>query len=261
MTDLLGQLVLGGELGEARGAERLAFEGVGHSAACPSHARCSRPIRRNLRQEPVSVSIRQRDAARVPGKVARPARPMGAADRRLRLHQCDGCARGGGQFDRALACRQATVGHRRHAGRYQGHHRDRRYADRNGLAAFFRLALGEGRGLRARAARRRRGHSRQDGNDGIRRIRAARHAQSVEHRAHAGRLVERFGGVGRRRHRQRGARYPGDQLDRASGELLRLRRLQADGQRAQPPGQPRLSEPKLHRHPRRFARRRLAGCP
>ncbi len=46
-----------------------------------------------------------------------------------------------------------------------------------------------------------------------------------------------------------GARHPGDQLDRASGELLRLRRLQADGQRAQPPRQPRLSEPELHRHP------------
>ena len=81
------------------------------------------------------------------------------------------------------------------------------------------------RGERARAARRRRGHRRQDGDDRIRRIAAARHAQSVEHGAHAGRLVERFGGVGRGRHRQRRARHPGDRLDHSAGELLRHHRL------------------------------------
>ena len=113
----------------------------------------------------------------------------------------------------------------------------------------------------ARAARRRRGHPRQDGDDRIRRVRAARHAQSVEHRAYAGRLVERLGGRGRRRHRQRGARHPGDRLDHPAGELLRLRRLQAERQCAQPRRQPRLSEPELHRRARRVARGRLAGRP
>ena len=38
-----------------------------------------------------------------------------------------------------------------------------------------------------------------------------------------------------------GARHAGHQLDRPPGELLRLRRLQAERQRAQPPRQPRLS--------------------
>src|ERR1700692_55483 len=47
-----------------------------------------------------------------------------------------------------------------------------------------------------------------------------------------------------RRHRQRRTRDPGHQLDRASGELLRHGWLQADCERDQPPGQPRLSEPK-----------------
>ena len=62
-----------------------------------------------------------------------------------------------------------------------------------------------------------------------------------------------------RRHRQRRARHPGDRLDHPAGELLRLRRLQAERQRAQSRRQSRLSEPELHRHSRRFARRRLAG--
>ena len=147
---------------------------------------------------------------------------MGAADRRLRLHQSAGGARGGGAIDRTLARRQAAVADRRHAGRHQGHYRDGRYADPDGLAAVCRLALGEGRRQRARAARRRRRDPRQDGDDRVRRVRAARHAQSVEYRAHAGRLVERLGGRRRRRHRQRGARHPGDRLDDPAGEFLRL---------------------------------------
>src|SRR5579862_7814439 len=141
---------------------------------------------------------------------------MGAADRRLRLYQSAGGARRGGPRHRALACRQAAVGHRWHAGRHQGHHRDRRHADRNGLAAVRRLALGERCRVRSGVARCRCRHHRQDGDDGIRRIRAARHAQSLEHSAHARRLVERLGGFRRRRHRQRRARHPGHQLDRSS---------------------------------------------
>ena len=69
-------------------------------------------------------------------------------------------------------------------------------------------------------------------------------------RTHARRLVERLGGVRRRRHRQRGARHAGDRFDRAAGELLRLRRFQAERERAQPRRQSRLSEPELHRNSR-----------
>ena len=187
------------------------------------------------------------------------ARLLGAAHRRLRLHQPAGGARSGGEVHRTLARRQAAVADRRHAGRHQGHLRDRRHADRDGLAALRRLAVQQGLRERAGAARRRRGHRRQDGDDGVCGIRAARHAQSVERRAHAGRIVERLGGFRRGRHRQRGARHAGDRLDAAAGELLRLRRFQDQRQRAQPPGQSRLPEPELHRHPRRDARRHLAG--
>ena len=51
-------------------------------------------------------------------------------------------------LDRALARRQAAVADRRHAGRDQGHHRDRRHADRPGLAD-------RGRARRRAAIRRR----------------------------------------------------------------------------------------------------------
>ncbi len=50
---------------------------------------------------------------------------------------------------------------------------------------------------RARAARRRRVIIGKTVTTEFAAFRAARHAQSVEHRAHAGRLVERLGGSGR----------------------------------------------------------------
>ncbi len=109
----------------------------------------------------------------------------------------------------------------------------------------------EGLGERAGVARSRRGHRRQDGDDRVRGIRAARHAQSVERRAYAGRIVDRLGGFGRGRRRERRARHPGDRLDHSPGELLRLRRLQAERQRAQSRRQPRLPQPELHRRARR----------
>ena len=182
----------------------------------------TKPVMRSYLAARADFASGQADAAAISRTLARIARRMGAADRRLRRHRSAGGARRGGAIERALARRQAVIADRRHAGRHQGHYRDGRYADPDGLAAVRRLALGEGRRQRARAARRRRGDPRQDGDDRVRRVRAARHAQSVEHRAHAGRLVERLGGRRRRRHRQRGARHPGDRLDHPAGELLRL---------------------------------------
>jgi Asp-tRNA(Asn)/Glu-tRNA(Gln) amidotransferase A subunit family amidase len=60
-------------------------------------------------------------------------------------------------------------------------------------------------------------------------------------------------------HRQRRARHASNRLDYPAGELLRLFRLQAERERAQSRRLPRLPEPKLHRHSRCLARRRLAG--
>ena len=51
-------------------------------------------------------------------------------------------------------------------------------------------------------------------------------------RAHAGRIEQRLRRGGRLRHGAGGARDPGCRLDPASGELLRLRRLQAECRRA-----------------------------
>ena len=228
-------------------------------------AECAKRYRAN-KARPAAVSrggeefcLRRADAAAIPRTRRSNCSISGSRGLALSFAPISGGARGRGAIDRALARRQAAVADRRHADRHQGHHRDLRYADRNGLAAVCRLALGERRRQCARAARRRRGHSRQDGDDGVRGVRAARHAQSLEYGAHAGRLVERFGGVGRRRHRQRRARHAGDRLDHPAGELLRLFRLQAERERAQPRRLPRLSEPELHRHSRRLARRRVAG--
>ena len=54
-------------------------------------------------------------------------------------------------------------------------------------------------------------------------------------------------------------RHPGGRLDPAAGQLLRLRRLQAERRRDQPRRQLRLLQPELHRRARRHARRCLAG--
>ena len=187
------------------------------------------------------------------------ARAMGAADRRLRLHQSAGGARGGGSIDRTLARRQAGLADRRHAGRHQGHHRDGRHADRDGLAAVCRLALGEGRRLRARAARRRRRHHRQDGHHRVRRVRAARHAQSVEP-AHtpggssSGSAASVAAGIASA---ALGTQVISSTVRPASycgcvGFKPSVNALNREGSHDYP-------EPELHRHPRRVARRRLAG--
>jgi Amidase len=85
-----------------------------------------------------------------------------------------------------------------------------------------------------RAARGRWGDRGQDRDHGVRGDRAARHPQSLGSRPHARRLQQRVGGGGRRRGHSGRARHPSDRLDAASGELLWLLRLQADGRRAQP---------------------------
>ena len=102
------------------------------------------------------------------------------------------------------------------------------------LAAVRRLPQRARRRERRRAARGRRRHRRQDGDDRVRRDRAARHPQSVGSGAHARRLQQRLRRGGRAGRDRGRARHPGDRLDPAAGELLRLLRLQADGRRDQP---------------------------
>ena len=102
------------------------------------------------------------------------------------------------------------------ADRRQGHHRYVRHADRVGLADLSRPSAAGGRGLRGAAAPRRRGDARQDRDLRIRRHGAAGNHQSAQSRAYAGRLVERFGGGGRRPHGAGGARHPDRRLGAAA---------------------------------------------
>ena len=77
-------------------------------------------------------------------------------------------------------------------------------------------------------APRRRGDAGQDRDLRIRRHGAAGNHQSAQSRAYAGRLVERLGGSGRRRHGAGGARHPDRRLGAPPELLLRDLRLQAD---------------------------------
>ncbi len=129
----------------------------------------------------------------------------------------------------------------------------------NGSPLFAGLPQRARRRERRRAARGRRRDHRQDRDHRVRRDRAARHPQSVGPRPHAGRVEQRLGGRGRRRRHSGRARHPGDRLDAASGELLRLLRLQADDRRDQPRRQLRRAEPELHRDARREPRGGVAG--
>jgi hypothetical protein len=87
--------------------------------------------------------------------------------------------------------------------------------------------------LRRAVAPRRRGDPRQDCDLRIRRQRAAGNHQPAQCRAHAGRLVERLGGSGRRSHGAGGARHPDRRLGAAAVVVLRDFRLQADLQHLQ----------------------------
>ena len=81
----------------------------------------------------------------------------------------DGARAAADRADRTLARGPAAVADRRHAGRHQGHHRDRRHADREGLAAVRGLPLRARCRQRRRAARSRRGDRGQDRDHRIRR--------------------------------------------------------------------------------------------
>jgi hypothetical protein len=91
------------------------------------------------------------------------------------------------------------------------------------------------------------GDPREGRDDGVRRNRAARHSQSVGPGADPGWVEQRLRSGGRVRHGAGGTRHSGRQVSFASGELLRLRRLQTERRRDQSWGQLRLFQPELHR--------------
>ena len=109
-----------------------------------------------------------------------------------------------------------------------------------------------------RITRGRRGDPRQGRDDGVRRDRAARHPQSVGPRAHPGRIEQRLRRRRGLRHGAGGPWHPGRRLDPTAGELLRLRRLQAERRRDQSRRQLRLLQPELHRCSCGLSRRCLA---
>ena len=135
-------------------------------------------------------------------------------------------------LDRALARGQATLADRRHADRRQGHHRDERHAHGERFAAVRRLAQRSRRRERRGLARGGRVIVGKTVTTEFACDRAARDPQPVGSAPHARRLEQRFGrGVAGAR--SAWDRHAGDRLDRAAGELLRLRRIQAHGRRDQ----------------------------
>ena len=85
-----------------------------------------------------------------------------------------------------------------------------------------------GRRRRGQSPRRRRGHHGQDGHDALCLDRSADHAQSLEPRANAGRLVERLGRRRGLRHVLRRDRHADRRLDHAAGVVLRRGGNEAD---------------------------------
>ena len=163
--------------------------------------------------------------------------------------------------DRALACRQAAVADRRHAGRHQGHHRDRSTC-RPRTARRCSTGYRTERDGASVAALREAGAvivgktvTTEFAVD-----RAARHPQPARPDAHAGRLVERLGGGRRCRHDRGRARHAGDRLDRPAVQLLRLLRLQADGRRDQSRRQLRWAERKASHGPIAASLPEEPGC-
>src|SRR5205085_1714874 len=78
------------------------------------------------------------------------------------------------------------IADRRDAARHQGHHRDRRHADRARLAAVCRLPHRSRRRQRCGFARGGRGDPRESGDHRVRRHRTPRHPQSMGPGAHPG---------------------------------------------------------------------------
>ena len=122
----------------------------------------------------------------------------------------------------------------RHPDRGQGPDRHRRHADRLRLADLSRPPAGGRRRLRRAGARRRRGRPRQDRDDRVRQLHAGQDRQPAQPGAHAGRLVERLGRGGGRRHGAARLRHADRRLGDPARRLLRLRRLQAELRPDQP---------------------------
>ncbi len=116
----------------------------------------------------------------------------------------------------------------RPAGRRQGPDRH------GGLADLLRFAdppgpsSGEGRGVRAQVARRGRDRPRQDRHHGVRGVLAGEDAQPPRSIAHAGRILQRFGGRSGRRNGACSARVADRRLRRTPRRVLRSDRVQAD---------------------------------
>ena len=115
----------------------------------------------------------------------------------------------------------------RGAGRHQGHLRHRRHADRIRLAAVGRPHAASRCGGGGSASRGRRRDHGQDRHHGIRLFSSRQDQEPARPRAHAGRLVERLGGGGRRRHGAGRDRLADQRLGDPSGRVLRRGRLQA----------------------------------
>ncbi len=204
---------------------------------------------------------RQDDAARLSRRMPEAHRRTRRQHRRLRQAEQGRRAQGGRRLDRALARRQAAVADRRHADRDQGHHRNRRHADRPGLAHVGGPGVAPRFRERACVARSRRHHPRQDHHDGIRRHPSvAQDPEPARSWTHAGRLVERLVRRGRLRHGAGRTRHPGGRLDPAALELLRRGRLQAQRRRDQPQRLARSFQPELPGRHRRDLGRHLGGA-
>ena len=111
------------------------------------------------------------------------------------------------------------------------------------------------RGLRRVAARGGRGRARQDRHDGVRHLRAAADGQPARPGTHAGRVLERLGGRGRRRHGAARARDPDGRLRDPPGLLLRDRRLQAGARLALDRRDQAAERPPRHARAARLQRR------
>ena len=116
----------------------------------------------------------------------------------------------------------------RGARRHQGHHRHGRHAHRERLRAPRRADAVARRERGGDAARRGRRHHGQDRDDGVRHEPSRQDAQPAQPGPHAGRLLQRFGGGGRRGHGAARPRQPDDGIDHPPGVVLRRLRLQAD---------------------------------
>ncbi len=204
--------------------------------------------------------LRRADAAAISRRLAFVVRTMGAADRRLRLHQSAGGARGGGSIRPSAGAPASpaspidgmpvgikdiieTVDMPTEMGSplFAGWRSEKDAACVRALRDAGAVIIGKTVTTEFAASEPR----------GTRNPWNLAHTPGGSSSGSAASVATR--------HRVRGARHAGDRLDHASGELLRLRRLQAERERDQPRRQSRLSEPELHRHPRGFAGRCLAG--